>query len=168
MALRTSNSFSTFIVKIPFLFSILMAIGNGRKFQTYGAFTSGIGIHYAESAIVDSKHQSYAKNLIIGERILPQILVRAADARPYELHDLLPADMRFKVLVFAGDTTDSAQRAKVERLALEMGREGNFLRRYTRRGDEGRVFDILAISAGKKEDVEYTELPELFRSHWSK
>jgi len=139
-----------------------------QAFQKCGAFTSGIGIHYAESAIVDARHQSFAKNLIIGQRILPQILVRAADARPYELQDLLPADTRFKVLIFAGDTTDLAQRMKVEKLADEMGRPKSFLKKYTPGEERNKVFDILAISSGKKEHVNYTELPELFRSHWSK
>jgi phenol 2-monooxygenase len=138
-----------------------------QAFQTFGAFTSGIGIHYAESAIVDTKHQSFAKNLIIGQRMLPQILVRAADARPYELQDLLPADTRFKILIFAGNITDAVQRMKVEKLAEEMGRPQSFLKNIP--GEEwNKVFDILAISSGKKEHVNYTELPELFRSHWSK
>jgi len=139
-----------------------------QKFQTFGAFTSGISIHYAESAIVDAKNQYLAKNLIIGKRILPQILVRAADARPYELQDLLPADMRFKILIFAGDTTQVAQRIKVEKLAQEMSRPESFLQKYTPGEEWNKVFDILAISSGKKEHVNYTELPKLFRSHWSK
>lgn len=139
-----------------------------RKFQTFGTFTSGIGIHYAGSAIVDARHQSVAKNLIIGKRILPQILVRAADARPYELQDLLPADTRFKILIFAGDTTKIAQRIKVEELAQEMCRPESFLNKYAPGEEMNKVFDILAISSGKKEHVNYTELPKLFRSHWSK
>lgn len=94
-----------------------------RAFKTFGAFTSGIGIHYAESTIVNAKHQSVAKNLIIGQRMPPQVIVRAADARAYELQDLLPSDARFKILVFAGDTANPAQRAKVEKLVGE-GREG--------------------------------------------
>jgi phenol 2-monooxygenase len=139
-----------------------------RKFQAYGTFTSGVGIQYSESSIVDTKHQIFAKNLIIGKRILPQILVRAADARPYELQDLLPADTRFKILVFAGDTTDAVQRTKVEKLAEEMDMPESFLKTYNSGEDRDKVFDILAISSGKKEHVNYTELPELFRSHWSK
>jgi len=46
--------------------------------------------------------------------MLPQILVRETDVRPYEFQDLLPADTRFKILVFSGDTTDAAQRIKEE------------------------------------------------------
>ena len=139
-----------------------------RAFKAFGAFTSGIGIHYAESAIVNAKHQSVAKDLIIGQRIIPQILIRVADARPFELQDLLPADTRFKVLIFAGDITNVAQRMEVDKLAEEMSKPESFLNKYPPAGEWEKVFDVLAIISGKKEQVEYTMLPKLFRSHWSK
>ncbi|KIM90285.1 hypothetical protein PILCRDRAFT_812015 [Piloderma croceum F 1598] len=139
-----------------------------QAFRTFGAFTSGIGIHYAESAIVNAKHQSVAKDLIIGQRIIPQILIRVADARPFELQDLLPADTRFKVLIFAGDITNVAQRMKVDKLGEEISKPESFLNKYSPGGEWKKVFDMLAIVSGKKEQVEYTMLPEFFRSHWSK
>ena len=63
-----------------------------RAFLTFGAFTSGIGVHYAPSSIINDVNQSLASKLIIGQRILPHVFIRCADARPYELQDLLPAD----------------------------------------------------------------------------
>ena len=88
-----------------------------RAFQTFGAFTSGIGVHYEPSALVDTSYQELAPKLTIGERLIPQVVVRAADARPFELQDLLPADTRFKLLVFAGATAAPAQLARVRVLA---------------------------------------------------
>ena len=38
-----------------------------QVFQTFGQFTSGIGIHYQDSTIVNSSQQSYAKSLTIGQ-----------------------------------------------------------------------------------------------------
>lgn len=102
-------------------------------------------------------------------RLPPQVLVRAADGRPFELQDLLPADTRFKVLLFAGDTTRDAQRARLRALAAAMDAAGGFFNRHTpARGARADVFDILAISSGKKEVVNFTDLPPLFRPHWSK
>jgi phenol 2-monooxygenase (NADPH) len=98
----------------------------------------------------------------------PQILIRAADARPVELQDLLPADSRFKVLIFAGDTTVVAQRMKMETLAEKMSEPESFLNKYTLAEEWNRVFDILAICLGKKKQINYTDVPKLFRSHWSK
>lgn len=127
-----------------------------------------MGIQYAQSPIVNPSHQSVARNLVIGQRMLPQMFVRAADARPYELHDMMPADSRFKVLVFAGDTSRQAQRDKVARLAEAMGKPDGFLRRYAPGGEVAAMFDIISISSAKKTNVRYNELPELFRPHWSR
>lgn len=98
----------------------------------------------------------------------PQILIRAADSRPFELQELLPSDIRFKVLVFAGDTSHPSQRAKLATLAAEMNLPDGFLRSYSPRGDIFAAFDIITISSAKNGIVRYTDVPELFRSHWSK
>ncbi|KAF9818266.1 hypothetical protein IEO21_02894 [Rhodonia placenta] len=136
-------------------------------FKTHGMFTSGIGVHYRPSRIVDARHQACARSLVVGERMPPHVFVRAADARPFEIQDLLPADTRYKVLVFAGDTRDAPQRARVLALAEAMGRPQAFLRRHAGGGADA-MFDVLAISSAPKDEVDYTDLPELFRPHWSK
>jgi len=137
-----------------------------EAFRTFGGFTSGIGIHYAPSMLVNPANQSTAPEQTVGMRILPHTFVRAADARPFELHDLLPADSRFKVLVFAGDVGKKDQLARVHKLASEIAGENGFLKKY----DNGTnsMFDVLSICNTKKEDVNYTDLPEAFRPHWSK
>ena len=138
-----------------------------RAFKTFGAFTSGIGVHYAPSAIVNTTHQAHASKLIIGQRMLPQVFVRAADARPFEIQDLLPADTRYKVLVFAGNPTDAGQLARVRALAAAFERPEGFFKRFGG-AEPTKVFDVLAICAASKDRVNYTDLPPVFRSHWSK
>ncbi|PCH36394.1 hypothetical protein WOLCODRAFT_82152 [Wolfiporia cocos MD-104 SS10] len=138
-----------------------------EAFQTFGLFTSGIGVHYQPSAIVNPKHQSFASNLIIGQRMLPHIFIRAADSRPVEIQDLLPSDTRYKVLVFTGDTTDKSQLQVVKALADEMDKPESFLKRFAH-GNPDAVFNILSISSAKKMRSNYTDIPPLFRSHWSK
>ena len=143
----------------------------GRAFQTFGGFTSGIGIHYAPSTITDTTYQSLCPGLPIGQRILPQILIRAADSRPYELQDLCPADTKFKVLIFPGDISDPAQVERAQRLAEALGKPGSFLSKYGRAksGVVGwKVFELLTICATKKEVVNYLDVPALLRPHWSK
>ncbi|KXN90667.1 Phenol 2-monooxygenase [Leucoagaricus sp. SymC.cos] len=136
-----------------------------KTFQKFGLFSTGIGVHYAPSPIVNATHQSAASGLPIGERVLPQMFLRAADGRPYEIQDLLPSDTRFKVLVFAGNTCDPVQQTKLNRLAEEMT---SILGPYSPGGDVTKVFDVLSFSTAAKETVLYTDLPPLFRSHWSK
>ena len=47
--------------------------------------------------------------MIIGQRILPQIVLRMADRRAIDIQDVCPADTRFKVLVFTGDDATPAE-----------------------------------------------------------
>ncbi|THH26983.1 hypothetical protein EUX98_g7209 [Antrodiella citrinella] len=134
-----------------------------KAFQTFGAFSSGIGVHYAPSAITNYTHQSLSPNQLIGTRILPHVFIRAADARPYEIQDLLPSDTKFKILVFAGNTTKPEQWKRVDNLAKEISTgEHGFLQIYNR-----DLFDVWTISSGKKEVVDYTDIPEILRPHWS-
>ncbi|KIM53930.1 hypothetical protein SCLCIDRAFT_1222455 [Scleroderma citrinum Foug A] len=138
-----------------------------KAFQTFGGFTSGIGVHYEPSEIVNIKHQQCARNLVIGQRMLPQIFVRAADARPVDIQDLLPADMRWKILVFLG-TLDDSRLPRVELLAKELNEPTSFLRKYPVEGHIPQMFDIIAIVAGNKSNFNYLSVPDLFRPHWSK
>ncbi|KAK7056500.1 hypothetical protein VNI00_003056 [Paramarasmius palmivorus] len=136
-----------------------------QAFQTFGGFTSGIGVHYEESSIVNTRYQHLAANLTIGERVPPQILLRAADGRPFDIQDLLPSDTRFKVLVFTGDSSDPAQLAKVTSLAEEIQAPGSFLTKSSFGKD---MLEFMAISSANKQSVVYNVIPALFRSHWSK
>lgn len=138
-----------------------------RALAVQSAFMSGLMIQYSESAIVNSTHQSAAKNIIVGQRMPPQVLLRVADARPYELHDLLTADSRFKILAFVGDNgpLQSSQSARVERLADELEA---VLAQLSTNGGWERVVELIAISSRKLADMDYTDVPSLLRSHWSK
>ncbi|KAF8715652.1 hypothetical protein AX14_012519 [Amanita brunnescens Koide BX004] len=140
-----------------------------RVLKTAGEFASGIGVHYADSAIVNSKHQCHAQNLVIGERVPPQMVVCPASGGPHELQDLLPSDTRFKVLVFAGDTTSAEQLSRVNVLADALLGEDGILSRYAPR-DLGlaSIFDVLTLSSAPLKQIIVSDLPKFLRSHWSK
>jgi phenol 2-monooxygenase len=101
--------------------------------------------------------------------MLPQIFVRAADARPVDIQDMLPADTRFKLLLFVGLLTPE-KLTSVRRLAEEMQLPTSFLQKYgyPTEGKAQSMFDIIPITAGQKDDVNFLDLPLVFRSHWSK
>lgn len=136
-------------------------------FQTFGGFTSGIGICYTDSLITNTQHQSYAKNLVIGQRVLPQVFLRAADSRPFEIQDLLPSDARFKIILFTGDTSNSTQLVTINGLASGLD---DVLRKSAPSGDIFTMFDILAICSDNRTSIRlgYGKLPLLLRSHWSR
>jgi len=143
-----------------------------EAFQKSGGFTSGIGIHYDPSVITSSGGQQIASTLTIGQRLVPQIILRAADARPFEIQDLCPSDTRFKILVFVGDLKNPKQNQRVNELAADMGAAKGLLNmfggRYDQDTGEWDAFDLLSICSGKKESVSYLDVPPLFRSQWSK
>ncbi|PPQ64352.1 hypothetical protein CVT24_008421 [Panaeolus cyanescens] len=136
-----------------------------QAFQTFGGFTSGIGIRYLESVITNTTHQSLASNLTIGQRILPQVFLRAADGRPYEIQDLLPADGRFKLLVFSGDTTQGGPLQNLMAFSTALKPVLSSLVSEEKIFD---VFDILVISSATKTTVNHNRIPLFLRSHWSK
>ena len=84
--------------------------------------------------------------------MLPQVFIGAADGRPFEIQDLLPADTRFKLLVFAGDTSDACQLARVRTLAAAVEHPGSFYAKFGGQ-DPTQVFDIIVISSATKERV---------------
>ncbi len=110
-------------------------------------------------------NQAKAPGLVIGQRVIPQVFLCAADGRPYEIQDLLPADTRLKILIFAGDSGNAERKVKLNKLAEEIK---GVLDPYTPGGDVARVFDILTISTAKKDKVVFTDVPVFFRPHWSK
>ena len=46
-----------------------------------------------------------------------QVILRAADCRPYSTHDLLKSDFRYKLLIFTGDIKGLEQRESVDKLS---------------------------------------------------
>lgn len=126
-------------------------------------------MHYAESALVNSKYQLCAQGLAIGERMLPQEFIRAADSRPCEIQDLLPSNARFKVLLFAGRADRPEQLIKIHALAEELDKPTSFLKRYLAKGNGVEsMFDVIAIAARAQGNSNVFALPDVLRSHWSK
>ena len=108
---------------------------------------------------MQTAHQVHARALVVGQRMLPHVFVRAADARPLELQDLLPADTRFKILVFGGDIAVPADAAALRAAAAALARPDGFLRRFGRARDaepgSWAAFDVLCFSSAKKDKVGY-------------
>ncbi|CAK5283211.1 unnamed protein product [Mycena citricolor] len=125
-----------------------------KIFQKFGGFTSGIGIHYGGSTIVDVTRQECAKNVVVGQRMPPQMLLRAADSRPVQLQDMLPSDTLFKTIVFGGDGE------LLDKVAPQLEALFN---RYRERVD---MMSILSSSAPA--GFTFMDLPAVLRPHWTK
>ncbi|KAI0364367.1 hypothetical protein BV20DRAFT_974565 [Pilatotrama ljubarskyi] len=135
--------------------------------ETFNGFMSGIGIRYGPSIIVNPQYQSWAPGLLVGARVPPQEFIGAADGGLVQIHDLLPADTRFKVLFFGGDVTVNEDAKILQGVGKEMIKPDSFIHRFGQ-GDHTKVFDILCFSHAKQETADYLDFPPFFRSHWSK
>ncbi|KAF7377670.1 hypothetical protein MSAN_00189900 [Mycena sanguinolenta] len=127
-----------------------------KAFQTFGGFTSGIGIRYGESPIVRYGNQSCAHSIVVGQRMPPQLFIRAADGRPVELQDLLPSNTLFKLLVFTGDTVTAA----LGHLAANLQ---EIVDKFAT-----NVELISILSPAKQPDFCFMDLPGALRPHWTK
>ena len=95
--------------------------------------------------------------------------MRTADGRPHEVQDLIVSDLRFKVVVFTGDQQNAEQQKKLEALAATVESERGFVKKFTpKNGEPDAVFELITIGTGKKEDVNFTDVPASLRRHWSK
>ncbi|KAJ8473756.1 hypothetical protein ONZ51_g7682 [Trametes cubensis] len=133
--------------------------------KTFAGFITGLGLRYGSSTIINPEYQTLASGLVVGERVNPQTFIRAADGQPFEIQDLLPADLRFKVLVFGGNISIQGDLGRLKEVAVAMDASESFLRRF---GHGDSVFDVLCFSSAKQETAEYLDFPTFFRPHWSK
>jgi len=135
----------------------------------FTGFLSGIGIEYQPSTITNVSGSSLAANIVIGQRILPGVILRVANFRPYELHDLLPSDMRFKILILPADVANPRQKAKLNAIATSLYQPAGLIRRYTPLGaPRDTVFDIITIARVNKAAANIFMFPSQLSSHWSK
>jgi phenol 2-monooxygenase len=137
-----------------------------RAGSTFVTLYSGIGIRYAKSSVVSGERQDIAHKLVLGERMHPATVVRAADGWPHNVQDLLPSDARYKVLVFAGNITEDIQLSRVRDLSKALATP--FWRKNSNTEKEN-VLDILAFAHGVKSPVDaYTTLKAELSLDWTK
>lgn len=72
-------------------------------------YTAGIASVYEDSVItfVHRSRQELATNLVVGSRVPSAQIVRISDAKPMQLPRALPADGRWRIIVFGGDLVDN-------------------------------------------------------------
>lgn len=139
-----------------------------RTVQTFGLFKNGIGIHYGNSKIVSDQMQSVARNLIAGRRFPPEMVLRAADDELVQIHDVLPSDTSFKLLVFTGNIYEEKQKMLVNALADQLSQSPLCNQRPIGQGRYMKMVEPIVIVRGKKGEVRWTDVPAVLRSHWSK
>jgi phenol 2-monooxygenase len=110
--------------------------------------------------------QSLATEVLIGKRMPSVKVLNQSDARPWNLQEVLPSNGRWRVIVFAGDIKDPAQKAKIQQLADAIDRPESFLHMHTPKGARyDEVFEILTVHSSPRQDVTIFDFPAVFRPY---
>ncbi|KAF1733537.1 Phenol 2-monooxygenase [Beauveria bassiana] len=117
----------------------------------------------AESVRLVSKEE-LAPGITVGMRIPSFKVLSQADARPWHLHELLPSNGRWRVLVFPGNVQSPAQAAQLNAVATDFDAAHSFISRFTPAdGPIDAVFDIFAVHKAKRTAVTIFDFPCIFR-----
>ncbi|KAK6865480.1 hypothetical protein PG995_002008 [Apiospora arundinis] len=115
-----------------------------------------------------SKKQALATGIPVGMRFNSFQVLNQSDARPWQFQQRLPADGRFRVVLFAGDIHNAQQKARVEAFCAKLDAPSSFLHRVVVGDDSGvqdglhSVVEILTIHSAKRWDTELLrDFPEV-------
>jgi 2-polyprenyl-6-methoxyphenol hydroxylase-like FAD-dependent oxidoreductase len=133
-------------------------------FEAQGRFTAGTATRYAPSLISgEPSHHSLAKGLTLGMRFHSAPVVRLADAKALQLGEVLVADGRWRLIIFAPAGDGAASGSKVRQLCeFVSSSETSPIRQYTPAGaDIDSVIDVRVVFQGHHRDLAIEQLPDL-------
>ncbi|KAI0314441.1 FAD binding domain-containing protein [Amylostereum chailletii] len=119
-------------------------------------FTSGVSVDYDDGIIVCKRaevieHAKHlARNLPTGPRLKSHQVVCLASAKPVHIGDLLPADGRWRIVIFPGDIRVPKLRGQLDDLCvfLEQDRASPVVKFTPKEEDPDAVIECLAILGG--------------------
>ncbi|CUA74784.1 hypothetical protein RSOLAG22IIIB_11473 [Rhizoctonia solani] len=130
-----------------------------RLLKVFAGFIAGTGISYPVALRKTLEFQNLAPGIIIGQRVPPQIILRMADSRPFEIHDMLPSDSRFKLVIFGGDISRNQQATRQLGQSLAC-HELNI-------GKVHDLFGVVYIAKSGRNSATMLDVPENLVWHWS-
>lgn len=107
-----------------------------------------------------------AKNVEVGKRVPSTKVLSQADARPWHLHELLPSNGKWRLVLFVGDVSQPGPTENMNKVAEALAAPNSFLKRFTpadQRYDD--VIEVLTIHAAKRLDKTIFDFPEVLRPY---
>ncbi|RBR27018.1 uncharacterized protein FIESC28_00286 [Fusarium coffeatum] len=161
-------------------------------FEKGNMFASGLSVNYGPSNIVAKagdalaqadgvkvvsppgiflteeifgKKQALATGIPVGMRFNSFKVLNQACARPYHFQERLKADGRFRIVLFAGDVLDPAQKSRVEAFCQALDDPNSFLHKVTPKGQKiDSVIEVLTIHSSKRWDTDIIrDFPSILR-----
>ncbi|KAK6201924.1 hypothetical protein LQW54_009238 [Pestalotiopsis sp. IQ-011] len=124
----------------------------------------------AMSADIFAKRQALATGLPVGKRFNSCKVLDQSDGRLWHFQQKLRSDGRFRIVLFAGNILDPAQKQRVEHFCALLDSPDNFLRRLGHLGESDHdknksidgIVEILTIHSAKRHSVELLrDLPDV-------
>lgn len=158
---------------------------NRRDFSEYfvkaGRYTAGLATQYEDSTITSKalSKPELAKDIHVGMRIPTAQVVRFCDARVLQLASVMPADCRWRIVVFAGDIRNPRSAMRLQSVCctvltllvhllnvLQLGQyidshEG-LLGKYRSKMSSDPFIDVLVVLHGKRIGIEPEQIPQQF------
>ncbi|KAF2093199.1 hypothetical protein NA57DRAFT_48666 [Rhizodiscina lignyota] len=133
-----------------------------------GRYTAGLTATYDDSMLTSAARstQTLARYVTVGMRFPSAQVVRYCDAKAMQIARALPADGRWRILIFAGDIRDSCKAEKLKKLTKMAeyldGPKGP-VRRFTRKdADIDSFIEPIVILHGERHGVEQEQIPDYF------
>ncbi|KAI1868507.1 uncharacterized protein JN550_006423 [Neoarthrinium moseri] len=113
------------------------------------------------SAELFAKRQALATGLPIGMRFASFKVLNQSDGRPWHFQERLKSDGRFRVVLFAGNILDPAQKTRVDEFCASLDAPNSFLRR-TKGERIDSVIEVLTVHSARRHSVELLrDFPEV-------
>lgn len=133
-------------------------------------YVSGTLTEYQASTLIDGSCKNCeTKSLIVGRRLPSAPVLRLSDARPMQLSELLPADGRWRIILFADPSPASASTSKAVALAQQLseGNDSPILRLRAEGADVDSDIDchieVLCVFQNNYDEIDIGQLPAILR-----
>ncbi|MEM6625242.1 MAG: FAD-dependent monooxygenase [Pseudomonadota bacterium] len=137
-----------------------------KYFVEHGRYTAGLSVKYKPSLITGaSDWQHLATGFDIGMRLHSAPVVRLIDAKPMELGEIVTADGRWRLIIFAdaADPLDQTSRFAALSDYLSMNQDSPILRHTPGDADFDSIFDVCAVFQQHHRELDAMQMPELYR-----
>ncbi len=93
-------------------------------------------------------------------------VLNQSDARPSHFQELLRSNGTWRVVIFAGDLSNSRQMKRLVAIGRALGASDSFLCRYTPSGSRyDSIIQTLAVHYGRRQQPTIFDFPEVFRQY---
>ncbi|KAK7726714.1 hypothetical protein SLS57_003275 [Botryosphaeria dothidea] len=136
-----------------------------EQFIKSGRYMAGLTARYDDSTITDIKGstEDLAKNIAVGMRFPSAQVVRFCDAKSMQLARALPADGRWRLIIFAGDIADPTTFTRLQKLADSLEGDQGLVQKFTQKGaDIDSFIESIVLFKGTRLGIEQDQIPEYF------